>query len=203
MEMDCNYYFLTGTALEIWRNGDKEGENRMWKCLYERREEHFFPRVIYRNGRVAVERITELAETAFHTAWEAFTNDGRAGKNRTSDRQYTAYFFGIFRFKFLKLLAQEQVRRTAEEEFHQRGTGGDAPGFEIKPGGLYSPRVQKVLDAISPDCRQLLTWRYVDGLSHDLIAEKKKIERESSIKMVHRCKQRFLKAWSDIPEHLN
>lgn len=203
MEMDCSYYFLTGTALEIWRTGDKEGENRMMKCLYEMREEKFFSRVIYPNGRVARERITELAETAFQTAWEAFTNDGRAGKNRTNDRQYTGYFFGIFRFKFLRLLEDEQARRAAEEEFDLRHAGDEPPGFEIRTESMYSPRVQRLLDKISPDCRQLLIWRYVEGLSHDAIAEKKKIERDSSIKMISRCKKRFLNGWRENRDQMN
>jgi DNA-directed RNA polymerase specialized sigma24 family protein len=192
MGIDCDYYFLTGTAREIWQKGDKQGENRMLTCLYTLHKEDFFRRVIYKNNRLVNERMTELAESAFLLAWEAFNNDGKAGRNKTKEHRYTWYFFGIFKYKFLRLLQDEQVRRASEAEFGRVHAEVDPYIFEIKKTGMYSPEIQKMFDRLSPDCRQLLTWRYVEELSHDEIARRKEIARDSSIKMISRCKTRFL-----------
>jgi DNA-directed RNA polymerase specialized sigma24 family protein len=191
MEAD-DHYFLTATAQEIWLRGEKEDEDKLLEALYRIRKEKYFPRVIYPNGRVEIERMAELAEAAFLRAWEDFSRDGRAGKNKTKERSYVWYFFGIFRNKFLNLLGEEQVRLRAEIEFGNRYSTEGEPEFEIGKPALFSAATEAVLRETGANCRELLIWRFAEGLSHDEIARRRQMTRDSSIKMVARCKKRFL-----------
>jgi DNA-directed RNA polymerase specialized sigma24 family protein len=191
METD-DHYFLTATAREVWLRGEKEEEDKLLEALYRIRREKYFPRVIYPNGRVVVERMLELAEAAFLRAWEDFSRDGRAGKNKTAERSYVWYFFGIFRNKFLNLLAEEQVRLLAEVEFGNRYSTESMAEFEIGKPALFSAATEAVLRETGENCRELLIWRFAEGLSHDEIARRREMTRDSSIKMVARCKKRFL-----------
>jgi DNA-directed RNA polymerase specialized sigma24 family protein len=191
MEAD-DYYFLTATAQEIWLRGVKEEEDKLLEALYRIRKEKYFPRVIYLNGRVATERMMELAEAAFLRAWEDFSRDGRARKNKTKERSYVWYFFGIFRYKFLDLLGEEQVRLQAEAEFGSRYSVESVAEFEIGRPALFSAAIEAVLRETGENCRELLIWRFAERLSHDEIARRRAMTRDSSIKMVARCKKRFL-----------
>lgn len=191
METD-DHYFLTATAREVWLRGEKEEEDKLLEALYRIRREKYFPRVIYPNGRVASERMMELAEAAFLRAWEDFSRDGRAGKNKTTERSYVWYFFGIFRYKFLNLLAEEQVRLRAEAEFGNRYSAESRTEFEIGKPALFSAATEAILRETGENCRELLIWRFAEELSHDEIARRREMTRDSSIKMVARCKKRFL-----------
>lgn len=191
METD-DHFFLTATAQEVWQRGEKAGEDRMLEALYRIRREKYFPRVIYSNSRVQMERMIELAEAAFLRAWEDFSRDGRAGKNKTQERSYVWYFFGIFRYKFLSLLSEEQARLRAEAEFGGRYSGESPAEFEISRPAPFSAATEAVLRATGENCRELLIWRFAEGLSHDEIAARRGMTRDSSIKMVARCKKRFL-----------
>ena len=191
METD-DHYFLTETARAVWLRGGKEEEDKLLEALYRIRREKYFPRVIYSNGRIESERMMELAEAAFLRAWEDFSRDGRAGKNKTKERSYVWYFFGIFRNKFLDLLAEEQVRLQAEVEFGNRYSAEGIPEFEIGKPALFSAATEAVLRETGENCRELLIWRFAEGLSHDEIARRREMTRDSSIKMVARCKKRFL-----------
>ena len=43
---------------------------------------------------------------------------------------------------------------------------------------IFSSRTQKTLREITPDCKQLLMWKHIEGLSHDEIAERKNIKQK-------------------------
>ncbi|MDR3714522.1 MAG: hypothetical protein P4L51_17045 [Puia sp.] len=195
METDCSYYFLSDTAIRIWKGADIEGQNRMFECLYSVHKASFFRQVIFKKSRIPEHRLEEFAETAFLVAWESFNERGKAGKISLSSPEYTGFFFWAFKNNYLKLFEKELKRVLAEKEFGKDQPETEAASFELKPAGLLSPATEKVLLKISPDCRQLLTWRYMQGVSHDEIAKRKAIARLSSIKMISRCKKRFLEIW--------
>ena len=67
------------------------------------------------------------------------------------------------------------------------------------PSDSFLPeRTGIALSRLSADCRQLLLWKHVEGLSHDEIARRKQIARSSSIKMVSRCGRRFVEIWRSL-----
>ncbi|MCU0335662.1 MAG: hypothetical protein MUF62_11585 [Chitinophagaceae bacterium] len=119
------------------------------------------------------------------------------GKINLEEPTYLGYLFRSFKNNFLKGLAKRQKALAAEKEFgrdleheHPAGSGAEQVDF-------FSPRTAKCLQQLSPDGRQLLIWRHIDGKSYDEIAALKHIERESAIKLASRYKQQFLELWKN------
>lgn len=195
METGCGHYFLSNTAMEIWQKGDMEGQNRMFACLYKIHKESYFRRVIFKNSIIPEYKFREFAENAFLKAWEAFNESGRAGKISFSSTEYTGFFFIIFKRTYLKILGKELRQANAEQEFGKVQPGASEPAIETKKNEFFSPRTQNALNKMSENCKQLLIWRHIEGLSHDEIARRKEINRESSIKIVSRCGKRFFDIW--------
>ena len=197
METTCGHYFLSETANGIWATGDAVGQNRMFECLYETHRDAYFRRVIFKNSIIPEYRFRELAENAFLKAWELFNENGKAGKIHFSGREYTGFFFIIFKRTYLKLVAKEMRLAYAETDFGLLQRPVSEPTGEIKKNDFFSTRTQLVLNKISSNCRQLLIWRHIENLSHDEIAARKKINRQSSIKIVSRCGKRFFDIWKN------
>jgi DNA-directed RNA polymerase specialized sigma24 family protein len=194
IETDCNAYFLSNTAMLIWQKNDINGQNRMFSCLSGVHKGGYFRRVIFKSKHVDETICQELAENAFLSTWETFNNNGKAGKLRFTQTQYTGYFYTAFKGNYLKLLGAELRKYEAEKEFSQ----GEPIIQEaiVETDALLKARVRNTLDKMSPDCKKLLKWKLMEGLSHDMIAQRKNITRDSSIKMLSRCVGRFIKNWS-------
>jgi hypothetical protein len=141
-------------------------------------KESWFRRVVYKNKEIGDSVLRELAEAALLRTWELFNDNGRQGKPGFDKMEYTSYLFVAFKGNYLESLEKELRRVEVEKE------SGD--------------RAQSALSRISPDCRQLLVWKHIEGLSHDEIARRKNINRSSSIKMLSRCGRRFSEIWRDI-----
>jgi DNA-directed RNA polymerase specialized sigma24 family protein len=188
---DCGYYFLGSTAIAIWQQGDREGEDRMLICVSDVYRKAWFQRVIFTSGALSAEALLDMAENVFLATWEHFTAQGKAGKLHFDKPEYTSYLFTAFKGNYLKGLQKELRRVQAEKEF-----GGSHSAETGLPVESFLPeRTGNALDRLSPDCRQLLLWKHVQGLSHDEIARRKNIARSSSIKMVSRCGRRFMEIW--------
>ena len=191
---DCGYYFLSSTAIAIWQRGDREGEDKMLVCLSTVYRPAWFDRVIFNSSVLSGEALRDMAATVFLSTWEHFTAQGKAGKLRFNKPEYTSYLFTAFKGNYLKALQKELRRVEAEKSF------GDRAAIEIgAPVDSFLPeRTGIVLSRLSADCRQLLLWKHVEGLSHDEIARRKQIARSSSIKMVSRCGRRFMEIWRSL-----
>ncbi|HLK29915.1 MAG TPA: sigma-70 family RNA polymerase sigma factor [Puia sp.] len=196
MEINCSHYFLSETALAIWQQNDLLGEKQMFECLYKVNKETFFRRVIFRHSTIKDDILGELAENAFLSAWEAFNENGKAGKIKFASREHTGYFFIVFKNHYLKLLEKENRQEKAKKEILKEQFLAEE---EIKHDAFsFSHKVQKALNKISPDCKDLLRWKHIEGLSHDEIAAKRNINRSSSIKMLSRCGKRFLEIYNGL-----
>ena len=191
---DCGYYFLSSTAIAIWQQDDREGEDKMLVCLSTVYRQAWFQRVIFNSSALSVEMLRDMAESVFLSTWEHFSAQGKAGKLRFDKPEYTSYLFTAFKGNYLKALQRELRRVEAERAF-----GGSHLAETGMPVDSFTPeRTARVLDRLSPDCRQLLLWKHVEGLSHDEIAGRKQIARSSSIKMVSRCGRRFMEIWREM-----
>ncbi|MBS1597426.1 MAG: sigma-70 family RNA polymerase sigma factor [Bacteroidetes bacterium] len=199
-ETGCSYYFLSTTAIDIWQKKDIEGQNRMFACLYENHKENYFRRVIFKNSVVPEYKFREFAENAFLKAWESFNENGKAGKINFSNPDYVGFFFIIFKRTYLKIIGKELLRTNAEKEFGMNQHSSEENDLELKKNDFFSPKMQMVLNKMSENCKQLLIWRHIEGLSHDEIAKRKEINRSSSIKIISRCGKRFFDIWKN---HLN
>ncbi len=196
MEINCSYYFLSETALEIWQRNDGAGEQQMFECLYKVNREPFFRRVVYRHSIIKEDILNELAENAFLSAWVAFNENGKSGKIKFASREHTGYFFIVFKNHYLKLLEKENRVEKMKKDIQKEQTDVEDKNDDVTD--MSSRRVQKALSKISADCKDLLTWKHIDGLSHDEIAERRNINRSSSIKMLSRCGKRFLELYSGL-----
>lgn len=192
-EQECGYYLLSSTAMDVWKRGDVDGIGRMMVCVAAVHKESFFRRVIYRSSLVAPEALRELAETIFWETWERFNERGREGMLRLDGREYAGYLFTAFKGNYLKGLEREVRRAVAEGESRNFGVGEEGEGE-----GEWAERARKALERMSPDCRRLLVWKHIAGLTHDEIARRKNINRSSSIKMLSRCGKRFSEIWRDL-----
>jgi RNA polymerase sigma factor (sigma-70 family) len=207
-EMDRGYYFLSSTAMEIWQKDDGGGQQKMFTWLSVTHKEPWFRRVIYSSSDISGSELRDLAENVFLGTWETFNRNGKAGKLRFDKPEYTSYLFTAFKGNYLKSLQKELMRVKAEREFgrmlvtggQEQGVLQDAPLWDGIASGeaAFSARTRKALELLSPDCRQLLLWKHVEGLSHDEIAQRKNISRSSSIKMVSRCGRRFWEIWREL-----
>ena len=192
---DCGYYFLSSTAIAIWQQGDREGEDKMLVCLSTVYRQAWFDRVIFNSNALSGETLRDMAENVFLSTWEHFNAQGKAGKLRFDKPEYTSYLFTAFKGNYLKALQKELRRVEAEKEF-----GGSYLAAEtgVPMDSFLLERTAKALSRLSADCRQLLLWKHVEGLSHDEIARRKQIARSSSIKMVSRCGRRFMEIWRSL-----
>lgn len=193
--MDCDYYFLSATATEIWQNDDISGHNRMYKCLVDVHKGKFFKSVIFKSKIVPEHRSIEIAETVFNTTWVNFNIKGKEGKIVFEKPEYTRLFYTIFKRSYIRQIEIEIRNAQAENEFRNRNETKSE--MTLDKADIFSPRTQAALNKISPNCKQLLIWKHVDDLSHDEIALKKNIDRNSSIKMVCRCGKQFLEFWQN------
>jgi hypothetical protein len=198
MGKDSGYYFLSSTAQKLWKNNDLSGQNKMLACLAETHKESFFNRVIYKTKTVPEYMLLELAENVFLNTWETFNKKGIAGKMNIAGIEYTGLFYIMFKRAYLKERGKA-IRQSKEENEYGKMQSPDIEnaGFEIKKDETFSAIVQRALNKISPDCKDLLMWKHVEGLSHDEIAARRKINRDSSIKMLSHCGKRFREIYSD------
>ena len=194
-EKDCAYYFLSSTAMDIWQRGDSEGQKRMLACLSSIHKESYFRRVVYKNRAIDDSLLQEMAENVFLKTWETFNDNGLRGKLHFDKPEYTAYLFIAFKGNYLKSLEKELRRVQAEREFGGSQPQSSEEMTDDRKGDGFSGRTQNALNQMSPDCRQLLIWKHIEGLSHDEIARRKEINRSSSIKMLSRCGRRFSEVW--------
>jgi DNA-directed RNA polymerase specialized sigma24 family protein len=198
MGTDCDYFFLSSTAKEMWKTNDEIGLNKMFACLVKIYKESFFRRVIYKTKNVPEYMLHELAENVFVSAWESFNKKGITGETEIAGIEYTGFLFTIFKRAYLKGL-EKAIRQSKEENLYGRMQSQDTEtDFGIKKDESFSVRAQKTLNKISPDCKDLLIWKHVQGLSHDEIAARRKIDRDSSIKMLSRCAKRFREIYADF-----
>src|ERR1700709_784179 len=106
-EMDRSYYVLSSTALEMWQQDNREGQQQMFACLSATHKESWFRRVIYRNSEIPEPLLADLAENVFLNTWELFTANGKAGKLRFDKPEYVSYLFTAFKGNYLKALQKE------------------------------------------------------------------------------------------------
>ena len=167
--MDCNTYFLSSVALQIWQRNDEEGQNRMFSCLSQVHKEGFFKRVIYKNRYGDVVSV-ELAENAFLSAWESFNNNGKAGKIALTETQYLGYFYVAFKRTYLKLVGAELKTHGAEREYSLM----DKAPYDVllENEQIVGERVQRVLQKMGVGCRKMLEWKFMEGASHEVIARR-------------------------------
>jgi DNA-directed RNA polymerase specialized sigma24 family protein len=192
---DCGYYFLGSTAIAIWQQDDREGQDRMLVCLSTVYRQAWFERVIFNSSVLSDEALRDMAATVFLSTWEHFNAQGKAGKLSFDKLEYTSYLFTAFKGNYLKALQKELRRVEAEKAF---GGHDAAAGSGLAADSFLPERTAKALSRLSADCRQLLLWKHVEGLSHDEIAHRKQIARSSSIKMVSRCGRRFMEIWREM-----
>jgi DNA-directed RNA polymerase specialized sigma24 family protein len=194
MKIDCDTYFNSSTAIRIWRENDAAGEQRMFSCLCEVHKEDYFRKVIFSGGRIDEASCRDLAEDAFLATWETFNQHGKASRLDFQQPAYTGYFYVAFKRNYLKMLGKELKKMSAEKAFVRAGEQSTLPFAEGNEA--LRAKVMKTMDKMSPDCRKLLEWKHIRGLSHDEIAQRKQITRVSSIRMVSRCAMRFIKLWN-------
>lgn len=192
MEKDPGYYLLTETAKRICRQGDRDGLQKMLTSLTGLHKASFFRRVVFAQPSIPPVLLEELAETVFLQTWETFVRKIGEGSLEVQSPDYTGLFFVMFKRSYLKELGKE-IRRVRVEKEYEYTRSSAGPGRTEDES--FSLRTRQALGGIGENCRQLLTWRYVEGLSHDAIAERKQIDRASSIKMVSRCGRRFSELW--------
>ena len=194
MKQDCGYYFLSSTALHIWKMNDNDGEEQMLVCITKEKKQQWFRRVIFKSGSIPEWRLTELAEDAFIAAWNWFVTKGRSGI-KFEKTTYTGLLFIVFKRFYLKTLAKETVQYNAEQFFITQSGAEALPGEGLEARAVFSPKIQSALNKISIACRELFEWKYTEGISYQEIAVRKSISREYCIKMMFRCKQYFIKYW--------
>lgn len=201
MTTDCEGYFYTETALDIWKKRDWERENLMLKCLDTVHKENFFSRVKFMNGRLEADRLNGLAEDIWVDAQTDFIEKGRAGKLLIRETTYIGYYWSIFKYKFLDMQGRELVLKKAKEEFGVQQEDGNLPTpaelLENKgnPPGV-TQLLQEMRSAISElgaNCRQLYYWRHEKGWTLEQIAQEKKVQKETIAQTFARCKKSLKK----------
>jgi hypothetical protein len=189
--MDCDHYFLSETAQLIWKTNDSSGEKKMYECMSSVHKESFFKRVVFQNNYVPYYRALDIAEGVFNIEWIKFNEKGRAGIIVLESLTYTGLFYIIFKRAYIRVIERE-MKIAKHEISYKKSQPMTINEIDFDKNMMFSPQTQKALDAISANCKQMLIWKHIDGLSHDEIALEKNINRESSIKMVSRCGKQFL-----------
>jgi len=189
MEQSNGYYFLTTTALNIWRENDSREEDKLYKCLLQKKE-GFFRGVVYKNGIIHEDVLGAFAETAFSDAYMYCKDKARKGTLVIDSKEYTGFFYIVFKRMYLKF-CEKELREgkagatfiNAQPESYSHDDGENKQAMVAK--------VEGVLDKMGQSCQKLLNWRYKDGLTIDQIAEKTigEITRENVIRMLSRCKK--------------
>jgi DNA-directed RNA polymerase specialized sigma24 family protein len=193
MEKDCSHYFLSKTATEVWQNKDVRGQKQMYECCNAIQKPKFFRKVVFKNGKIHEERLLHIAEEIFIKSWEDFNLRGMSEGYEFKKSEYTNLLYTIFKRSYIKRLSWEMIRANAEQDFYKKTS--EETTMSTGSEDIFSSRTQKALTEITPNCKQLLIWTFVDGLSYDEIAQRKNIARENCTKMVWACKKHFLKAW--------
>jgi len=203
MELDRGNYFLTATALKIWKENDVEEERRMFKCLSAEKDS-YFRRVIFKKSSIPEFILKDFAEIAFVSVWVDLRAKAKAGVLNIDGEEYGAFFYKAFKNNYLKLVEKEKRKKGAERGFADTQPESYMTGQQ-EYLDAFSDSTQAVLDKMDEGCRELLTQKYVDGLSYDEIVEerklrkeKKDINRESAVKILSRCRKRFLKIWNEF-----
>jgi hypothetical protein len=153
---------------------NREGLQKMFASLTHVHKASFFRRVIFKQPSIPAIVQEEFAEEAFFSTWENLTRRIGEGAVVIDAPDYTERFFAVFKKRYLRALGIE-FTRMRHEPFHHR--------------------TRQALNRIGKNYRQMLIWRYVEGVSHEAIAERKKIDRVTSIKMIDRCGRRFSDLW--------
>ena len=197
MEKESGHYFLTATAVKIWRENDTREESQMFACLTGEKD-FFFKRVIFKNSSIPQYKLIEFAETAFLQIWMDFRTRGRACTLKIESADYRAYFYKAFKNKYLKLVEKETKTMIGERGF--AAASGEFTDDEKESANPAAAKIARVLYEIDKGCRDLLTWYYIEGTSYDDIVKKRnnKINRLSAIKILSRCRKRFLKIWTEL-----
>ncbi len=197
MRNGSELYSLTAYIMKVWENADEAGRAMVWNYLHETQKPIWFKRVIFKHSQISYEDLHDIAEDTFITSWNSFESSGRLGKLNIEEPSYLGYLFRSFKNNFLKGLARRQKALAAEKEYGRDATHEPPPSSSIDQVDFFSPRTARCLQQLSPDGRQLLIWRHVDGKTYDEIAALKNIERESAIKLASRYKQQFLELWKN------
>jgi hypothetical protein len=188
--MDCNYYFLTSTAKQIWFSNDTQAEGIMFECLSSTHKKSFFNKVVFKGGTIPEYKLSDFADEAFLLTWEQISAKGKEGRFSIDDVEYTWFFFRAFKFNYLK-----QLEKAIKLQKAEKGYGNSMPLTSDIKDKSFSWRTQTVLNKLSAGCRELVTWKFIENLSHDEISQLRNIERTTSIKLVSRCGKKFLEIW--------
>ena len=143
-------------AIEKLQNGDSDA----FRFLVER----------YQNQAVGhAAAILGNREDALDAVQEAFIDAFRAIKRFDSERRFYPWFYVLLRNRCFKMAAQKRPADSIEE------TEILAPQANVS--GEESLALESALLALSPEDRELVTLKYLDGLSYDEIAEHLEIPR--------------------------
>ncbi len=198
MEKHCDYFLLTATVQKMWETNDLETSGRLYQCLYKIRESHFFRGLIFDKGKVVMEKMKELAEDAFHDAWISFNHNGKLGKVQIIANSITQYFRSIVKNKFISRFRKELKRNEGEKGFSRLSPENNPlTNEDCRMLGFDSPVIQDMLKQSTNTCREMLTMRFREGLTDDVIAQSRNIRLENVTKMISACKQTFLLNFRD------
>ena len=195
MALDCGYYLLSSTAIEFWSDNNQAGLDQMLICLSKTHKDEFLKRLIYQQDQVSVVVQQALAETAFYTTWATFVEDGKNGKIHLGQPEYVGYFFSMLKTQYLRSLANEIRESQGEREYIRRQDHVFDLFKSLDKQEEIRQQINEALDQLGERCKQLLTWRHMEGLSHDEISKRLNVSRDSTIKMVSRCGKKFIDVW--------
>jgi DNA-directed RNA polymerase specialized sigma24 family protein len=183
--------------MQMWQSQNMELYDKIFIFLQTEHKENWFRRVIFKHSKISDEIMRELAEDAFLTTWLAFNKSGNAGKIQLTEHTYLGYFFRSFKNNYLKLLATQARQTNAELDYGRGQPHFEANDAALRELNVFSEQTIKVMAQMTPESKELLIWRHVEGISYDEIAEKRRISRSSAIKMVSRYGKQFLKLWQE------
>lgn len=189
MESECDHYFLTTTAKQIWQEDDEQGMRQMYDCLCAVHKEAFFCSLIYDKKERRDSPMREMAEDAFTDAWLEFNTRGRSGLLVIDRSTYIPYFRRMLKGKFIDSLRKEKARQLKEQAYRHLHPEYDQ---EDVSDNFLEDLLKKAWQRLGQNCRNLLVWRHKESKSIGWIAEQKGKSPENISKMVHSCKLRLL-----------
>ena len=138
------------TAIEKCRNGEREA----FRFLVER----------YQN-QAAGHAIAILGnrEDALDAVQEAFIDAFQALRNFDEGRRFYPWFYVLLRHRCFKMKAKARETESIEE------TEIIAPQTNLPPETQLA--IEAALLSLKPEDREIITLKYLDGLSYDEIAE--------------------------------
>ena len=198
MESNCNAWFETKRARRIWEEGDTEGQNKLFECLYDHFKTELIRRLVFRNGSIPEHVQNDMAHTAFLVAWESFCVRGQSGPDGgIMGESLLPYFCRIVKNKFIDACKKEMRNRKDHITYDVlHVVHSEEPGL-IRDREDYSPRMRMAMEKIGELCRQALKWKYEDKLSHEAIALKRGIQAEASRQLLWRCRKRFIDLYNN------